>query len=470
MLHVAIAGSGPSGFYAAEALLRAGADIAVDMYERLPVPYGLVRSGVAPDHPKLKEAMLVYERIARSGGFSFFGNVEIGRDLGVDELRDAYHAVIFACGAPVDRRLGIPGEDLPGSYTATEFVGWYNGHPDYAERAFDLGCDAVAIIGQGNVAADVCRMLAKPVDELRGTDIAEYALEALARSRVRHIHVVGRRGPAQAKFTPRELRELGEIPGVAVHVDPAICALGPACARELAERTNVNAAKNVALFESFARAAAAPARRTIHFHFLLSPREILGEGRTEGILFDRNRLEGPAFEQVAGATGATMTLPCGAVFRSIGYRGLPLAGLPYDPRRGVLPNRGGRLLDGEAVLPGLYVTGWLKRGPTGIIGSNRADSLETVESLLADLPALATGARGGGPAVAERLRARGVRAVSFDDWLLLDAIEVARGQPRGKPREKITRIPAMLQALEQAGAEPGGAHESSLSPCERGIG
>lgn len=458
-LHVAVVGSGPSGFYAAEALLRAQSGIQVDMYERLPVPYGLVRSGVAPDHPKLKEAMLVYDRIARSEGFSFLGNVQVGADISVAELRSAYHAVVLACGAPQDRRLGIPGENLPGSYTATEFVGWYNGHPDYADRVFDLDCEDVAIIGQGNVAADVCRMLAKPVDTLRTTDIAEHALEALARSRIRRIHVIGRRGPAQAKFTSRELRELSELPQVAVRVDADACHLGPTCEHELADRSNVNALKNVTLFKSLLQAQSDIASsRAIHFHFLLSPAEILGEQHVEGLVLEHNRLEGPAFEQVACATGRRTTLDCGALFCSIGYRGLALPGLPYDARRGVLPNRDGRVIDSEQALPGLYVTGWLKRGPTGIIGTNRADSLQTVECVLADLADVAPTEQTGAGAVRALLAARGIRPVSFDDWLRLDALEIERGLPSGKPREKFTEVAAMLQALEATKAS---AHQAT---------
>ncbi|HEX9181573.1 MAG TPA: FAD-dependent oxidoreductase, partial [Burkholderiales bacterium] len=263
-LRAAVVGSGPSGFYAAEALLKGGAAARVDMIERLPVPYGLVRHGVAPDHPKLKEAILVYDRIARLPNYSLLANVTVGRDVAVDELLACYHVVVFACGAESDRRLGVPGEDLSGSHTATEFVGWYNGHPDYRERRFDLSQEVAVIVGQGNVAADVCRILAKSVDELRQTDITEHALEALAASRVREIHVIGRRGPAQAKFTNKELRELGELPNADAVLDPGALALNPASTAELEAKANVVSAKNVEIFREWAaRAPTGKPRRVV---------------------------------------------------------------------------------------------------------------------------------------------------------------------------------------------------------------
>jgi ferredoxin/flavodoxin---NADP+ reductase len=277
-IHVAIVGAGPSGFYAAEALLRSGLPVRVDMIERLPTPFGLVRSGVAPDHPKLKQPILVYERIARTSGFNFFGNVQVGRDVTVAELRATHHAVVFACGAEADRRMGIPGENLPGSHTATEFVGWFNGHPDYRDQTFDLGLETVAIVGQGNVAADVCRILAKPVDELRSTDIAEHALDALARSRVREVHVIGRRGPVQVKFTTKELRELGEIAGCSTLADAADLVLNAESETELTDRNNLNGPGNIALFRAFAARKLGVGQRAIRFRFHLSPVALVGNG------------------------------------------------------------------------------------------------------------------------------------------------------------------------------------------------
>jgi ferredoxin--NADP+ reductase len=459
-IHVAIVGAGPSGFYAAEALLRSGLPVRVDMIERLPTPFGLVRSGVSPDHPKLKQPILVYERIARTPGFNFFGNVQVGRDVTVTELRATHHAVVFACGAETDRRMGIPGEDLPRSHTATEFVGWFNGHPNYRDRTFDLTQETVAVVGQGNVAADVCRILAKPVDELRSTDMAEHALDALARSRVREIHVIGRRGPVQAKFTTKELRELGEIAGCSTLADAADLALNAESETELADRNNLNGPGNIALFRAFAARKPAIGQRAVRFRFHRSPEALVGDGHVEKLILTRNRLEGPPFAQVARPTDEQVELDCGLVFRSIGYRGVAIPGLPFDGTLGTVPHTRGRVLDGPDTVPGLYVTGWLKRGPTGIIGTNRADSVETVESLLADLSKGWDREKCGAEAVCELLERRGVRVFNYQDWSMVDTAEISRGKLKGKPREKFTRIDEMLAA--SAGPRAGDPLESPV--------
>ncbi|HUF36732.1 MAG TPA: FAD-dependent oxidoreductase [Gemmatimonadales bacterium] len=447
-LKVAIVGAGPSGFYAAESLLKSDHQVRIDMIERLPAPYGLVRHGVAPDHPKLKEAIAVYDRIARSPGFRFFGNVTVGRDVSVEALRAAYHAVIFACGAESDRRLGLPGEDLAGSYTATEFVGWYNGHPDYRDRVFDLSQEVAVIIGQGNVAADVCRILAKTVDELRHTDIAEHALEALAESGVREVHVVGRRGPAQAKFTAKELRELGELEDADVVVDPAELELNPESLAEFEDRKGAAAKKNVEILREFATRPRTARRRQIYFRFLLGPVEILGRERVEGIVLERNRLSGGPHEQSAKGTGERVEMAAGLVFRSIGYKGTAVEGVPFDARQGVFPSRDGRIIDpGGAAVPGLYACGWIKRGPTGIIGTNKPCSVATVASLLADMGAFDQESKPGAEGLPALLGADGRRVVSYDDWLAIDQAEVSRGAPKGKPREKFTSVDEMLDLL-----------------------
>jgi ferredoxin--NADP+ reductase len=446
-LHVAIIGSGPSGFYAAEALFRSGYCVSVTMLERLPAPYGLVRNGVAPDHPKLKEAILVYHKIALTPNFSFFGNVTVGRDVSVAEILATHHAVIFACGAETDRTLGIPGENLRGSHTATEFVGWYNGHPDYRDCSFDLSHEVAAIIGQGNVAADVCRILAKPVDELRHTDIAEHALDILATSKVREIHVVGRRGPAQAKFTSKELKELGDVTDCEAVVAAEDLVLNPESTAELADKNNTNNAKNVEIFRSFATRSKASQRRRIFFHFLRTPVALAGDERLERVLLAKNYLEGNPFHQVARQTGETLELPCGLLFRSIGYKGIPICNVPFDERWGIFPNRDGRLVDGSETIKGLYATGWIKRGPTGIIGTNRADSVATVKTLIEDLPSFPAAEKSGAEALRSLLAQRGTRYVSYGDWLKIDAAEVARGAPKGKPREKFTRVEEMLACI-----------------------
>jgi ferredoxin/flavodoxin---NADP+ reductase len=439
-LRVAIVGSGPSGFYAAEALFKSPLTVRVDMIERLPVPFGLVRYGVAPDHPKLKQPTLVYDKIAQSPGFTFLGNVTVGRDLSLEQLQTTHHAVLFACGAESDRRLGLPNEDVPGSHTATEFVGWYNGHPDYCERSFDLSSEVAVIIGQGNVAIDVARILCKSVDELRKTDIAEHALDALADSRVRDIHVIGRRGPAQASFTFKELRELGELGGCVTRVSAGDLPLNSACLAELEDKNNFNAAKNVEIFHSWATHCATTAEKRVWFHFLQSPVAIAGKNRLERITLERNRLWGPPFGQLAKGTGEMFELGCGLLFRSIGYRGLPLPGVPFDQTKGVFPNTAGRIGD----MPGLYAAGWIKRGPSGIIGTNRADAVATVQSLLADLPHLDPGWKSGTEGLYAALARLDSQVLSYADWRRIDAEEQRRGVVSGRPREKITRVSDML--------------------------
>jgi ferredoxin--NADP+ reductase len=446
-LRVAIVGSGPSGFYAAEALFKSPLTVRVDMIERLPVPFGLVRYGVAPDHPKLKQPTLVYDKIAQSPGFTFLGNVTVGRDVSLEQLQTTHHAVLFACGAESDRRLGVPNEDLPGSHTATEFVGWYNGHPDYRDRSFDLSSEVAVIIGQGNVAIDVARILSKSVDELRNTDIAEHALDALADSRVREIHVIGRRGPAQASFTSKELRELGELRGCVTRVSANDLQLNSACLTELEDKNNFNAAKNVETFQSWTTHGATAAEKRIWFHFLQSPVAMAGKFRLEQITLERNRLTGPPFGQLARGTGETLDLSCGLLFRSIGYRGMPLRGVPFDEVKGVFPNTAGRI--GET--PGLYAAGWIKRGPSGIIGTNRADAVATVQSLLADLAHLDSRPREGIEGLYATLARSDSRVLSYADWRRIDAEEQRRGAAMGKPREKITRVSDMLAVL---GARP----------------
>jgi ferredoxin--NADP+ reductase len=439
-LRVAIVGSGPSGFYAAEALFKSPLVVRIDMLERLPVPFGLVRYGVAPDHPKLKQPTLVFDRIAQSPGFTFLGNVTVGRDVSLEQLQATHHAILFACGAESDRRLGLPNEDLAGSHTATEFVGWYNGHPDYRDRTFDLSQEVAVIIGQGNVAVDVARILAKPIDELRGTDMAEHALDALAGSRVRDIHIIGRRGPAQASFTFKELRELGDLAGCVTMVSGNDLRLNSACLVELENKNNFNAAKNVEIFQSWTTHCATAAGKRIWFHFLQSPVGIRGDGRLEQITLERNRLTGPPFTQLAQGTGEMVVLDCGLLFRSIGYRGLPLPGVPFEPARGVFPNSAGRI-DG---MPGLYAAGWIKRGPSGIIGTNRADAVATVQSLLEDLPFLDARPKSGTEGLHATLARSNSKVLSYGDWRHIDAEEQRRGAVAGKPREKITQLSDML--------------------------
>jgi ferredoxin--NADP+ reductase len=450
-LRVAIVGSGPSGFYAAEHLLKqANLAVEIDMYDRLPTPYGLVRGGVAPDHQKIKGVIKVYERIAASANFRFFGNVEIGRDLMHSDLMAHYHAVIYAVGAQSDRRMGIPGEDLAGSHAATEFVGWYNAHPDYRDLQFDLSQERVAVIGNGNVAMDVVRILAKTPEELIGTDIADYALEALRHSRVKHIYMLGRRGPAQAAYTNPELKELGELADADVIVSPEEAMLDPLSAEWLDKSGDTSVQKNVRLLQEYAARGRRGKSRQIHMHFLVSPVELIGTERVEAIKLVRNVLQ-PASDGSLRpkATDETFIIPVGLVFRSIGYKGVALPELPFDERNGVLPNVEGRVVADGQVLRGVYCAGWIKRGPTGVIGTNKPDSVETVNQLLNDLPHLPElpAENAQREAIPNLLASRGVAYVTFSDWQLIDQLEIANGQAVGRPRLKFSRVPEMLEAL-----------------------
>lgn len=446
-LRVAIIGSGPSGFYAAAPLQKCAHTVTIDMFDRLPAPYGLVRGGVAPDHPKIRSVTKVYEKIAADPNFSFWGNVRIGSDLTLDTLRQHYDAIILAYGAETDRRLGIPGEDLPGSHTATSFVGWYNGHPDYRDLEFDLSQESVAVIGLGNVAMDVARILAKTPDELKETDIAAHALEALAASKVKTIYVIGRRGPVQSAFTNAEIKEMGHLSTCEPVVSAAELELGEACIAEASE--DQGAGRNLEILQEFAARTPDPAKpRRMIFKFLRSPVELRGEGRVEQMLLEKNVLEGSEpFKQKAVGTGEMEEIECGLVFRSIGYKGLPIPDVPFDDRRGVVPNELGRVIENGAPVPGLYTVGWIKRGPSGVIGTNKPDSLETVNQLLEDVPNLPGCPEPTSEPLRAALQAKGVRVVSFEDWKVIDAAELANGAAVGKPRERFTRTSEMLAQL-----------------------
>ena len=457
-LRVAIVGSGPAGFYAAERLFRAerqGVLAYVDMLERLPTPYGLVRGGVAPDHQKIKSVTKVYDRIASHERFRFFGNVCFGEDITRAEVLARYHGVIYAVGAQSDRALNIPGEDLAGSHAATEFVAWYNGHPDYCNREFDLSATSVAVIGLGNVAMDVVRILARSQVELDQTDIADYAQRALAESHIREIYVLGRRGPAQSAFTNPEIKELGEMEEASIVVTPRDMALDEHSEAQLAMGQNRTAARNVEILREYSRRPVVKKRVRIAMRFLTSPAELLGEGHVEAMRLVRNEL----YQDERGnlrsrATGETEILPVQLVFRSVGYRGVPLPGVPFDEGWGTMPNARGRLTcerGSDTVLPGEYVAGWIKRGPSGVIGTNKPDSVETVECLLEDWRAgrLSAPAQDIQQALPELLSERDVQVVSFTDWQRIDALERERGSEQGRPRIKFYDVPEMLALLRR---------------------
>jgi len=448
-LRVAIVGAGPSGFYASEALIRSDLNVEIDLIERLPAPYGLVRSGVAPDHPKLKQAIKVYDKIASENAeLNYIGNVTVGKDITVDELRESHHAVIFTCGAETDRRLGIPGEDLLGSYTATEFVAWYNGHPDYRDRKFDLSHETAVIIGQGNVAADVSRILSKTVDELKETDISQHALDTLAESKIKNVYVIGRRGPAQAKFTSKELKEFGELSDSDPIVDPAELALNQASEAELAEKSNAGSKKIYDLFVGYSERDPTSKSRKCYFQFLRSPVELQGNDRLEKVVIERNQLSGDAFKQSARGTGDMYELETGILFRSIGYRGVEMPGVPFHESWGVFPNADGRITENDIVVPQMYTAGWIKRGPSGIIGTNRACAVGTVNALIEDVSKLDTAeSKSGREKIYSLLDSRNVQYINYQQWKTIDQVEIERGEAKGKPREKITSIDEMLSLI-----------------------
>lgn len=449
-------GSGPAGFYAAAALLGADLPVEVDMFERLPTPWGLVRLGVAPDHPKLKEVSRAFERTAQRPGFRFFGNVELGRDLRHADLASLYDAVVYAVGAQSGRRLGIPGEDLRGSWSATELVAWYNGHPDFQELAFDLDTERAVVVGAGNVALDVARMLALTEGELAPTDTTDRAIRAIVASGLEEIVVLARRGPAQAAFTTPELKELGELAGADVLVDPAELGLDPSSEAALA--TDTNARRNLEVLRDFAARTPAGRPRAVQLRFGLSPVAIVGTGRVEGIEVVRNELVADEEGRVrAVATEERETIPAGLVFRSVGYRGVPVAELPFDERSGTMPNEGGRVLDPTgAPIVGVYCAGWIKRGPTGVIGTNKKDATETVALLMEDARTgeLPTPERADADAAVEVLAERGVEFVAYAGWEAIDAVERAAGDPHGRPRIKLATWEELLAAAGEGAVAP----------------
>jgi ferredoxin--NADP+ reductase len=457
-LRIAIIGSGPSAFYAAEYLQRQQDSVAeIDMFDRLPTPFGLVRGGVAPDHPKIKSVTKVYDKIASDPNFRFYGNVTFGKDVDRNDLIARYHAIIYAVGAQTDRPMGIPGEDLPGSHAATEFVGWYNGHPDYRDLEFDLSQEAVAVIGNGNVAMDVARLLARTHDELLETDIADYALDALADSRIKEIYLLGRRGPIQAKFTSPELKELADLADADVIVSPDDIELDPYSCEYILTSDDRTAEHNYQLLKQYAQNHVAGKPKKVIFRFLVSPVEVIGKKRVEALKLAKNELvQREDGDLRPRPTGEFETLPVGLVFRSIGYHGVPLPGLPFDDWNGVIPNERGRII-GRNRLPiaGEYVVGWIKRGPTGIIGTNKPDAQETVYQLTQDVASghLLTPDDPSRAAVEDLLQERGVRYVTYDDWRILDRLEIERGEAVGRPRIKFTRVEDMLKALDQYSRE-----------------
>jgi len=454
-LRVAVIGSGPTAFYATDHLFKqVGLAVEVDMFDRVPTPFGLVRGGVAPDHQKIKTVTKAYTQTAAKPRFRFYGNVEFGEHLKLADLKEHYHAILYASGAQTDRRMGIPGEDLQGSHPATEFVAWYNGHPDYRHLQFDLTPERAAVVGIGNVAIDVARILCRTVDELRTTDIADYALEALSKSHVKEVYLLGRRGPAQAAFTPPEIKEVGEMADADVVVLPEEAQLDPLSQAAVASASDRSVLKNVEILQGYAVRKPTGKSRRLTVRFLVSPVELIGDaaGRVVKMRLVKNRLVASETGSLsAKATDQFEELPVGLVFRSVGYRGVPLPDVPFHEKWGVILNEKGRVIDPESKQPfvGQYTAGWIKRGPSGVIGTNKPDAVETVNCMLEDLAQdkLLQPSQPESRCVEDLVRARQPLFFTFADWLKLDEMEVARGQAQGRPRVKFTSVEEMLAAL-----------------------
>jgi NADPH-dependent glutamate synthase beta subunit-like oxidoreductase len=433
-LSVAIVGSGPAGFYTADALLEANAACEIDIIERLPTPYGLIRAGVAPDHAKTKNVARAYEKIANDPRVRYYGNVEIGRDVTIAELRQCYDAVVLATGASVDRKLGIKGDDKPGVLGVAAFVGWYNGHPDFADLKPELATETVAVIGIGNVAVDVARVLVKTPQEMAATDLTDYAAKAIQAAPIRHVRMFGRRGPSDARFTNVELREMGRLQDAAPVVDPA--QLPDNVTGEHSERDLRMIEKNLATLREFSTIEPGVRRKRVHFEFFANPVEILGGARVEGVRLERTKVE----DGRAVGTGLYFDVACGLVIPAIGYYSEPIPDVPFDKKRGVVINVDGR------VEPGLYAVGWIKRGPSGVIGTNKPDGDLAAEQIAADVGA---GGKPGRASFERLLDARKLRAIGFADWKRIEAAEIANARP-GAPRRKFSRVADMLAVLDES--------------------
>ena len=453
-LRVAIIGAGPAGFYTAERLYKEkNLNVEVDMFDRLPTPFGLVRAGVAPDHQKIKSVTKIFDRTAQQKGFRFFGNVELGTDICVEDLRRHYHQIVYTVGAQSDRNLPIPGIDLEGSHAATEFVAWYNGHPDYRDFEFDLSQESVAVVGIGNVAVDVARILSRTPKGLSSTDIADYALEALRHSNVKTIYMLGRRGPAQAAFTPVEAKELMEMSATQTIVLPEEAELDPLSEASLADADR-GTMRNVEIIQQIAAHPEDKKPKKLYIRFLVSPVELIGDenGRVRAMKLVKNEL----YQTETGslrprATDQFEEIPVGLVFRSIGYRGVPIEGVPFNDRWGVIANVGGRVVDPETEEPhvGEYAAGWIKRGPSGVIGTNKPDAAETVVAMLEDYHdgKLLNPPQPAAAAAEAFLQEKQPRYVTYADWQKIDATELSKGEADGRVRVKFTTVEEMLELI-----------------------
>jgi len=457
-LRVAILGSGPAGFYTAEHLFKkADYDFHIDMFDRLPTPHGLVRLGVAPDHQKIKSVTRVFDKIAANPKFHFFGYVEYGKHIHMEDLKRHYHIIVFTTGAQTDRKMNIVGEEIKGSHTATEFVAWYNGHPYYRDYKFDLSQESVAIIGVGNVAVDVARILCRTIEELEQTDITDYALEALKESRIKKVYLLGRRGPVQAAFTNPEIRELGKMEGADIITLAGEVELDDITKSYLEENEDNAAQKKMEILSSYAEDRELTKPRNLELRFLVSPIEIIGDdnGHVSGLKLVKNELYLSEDGSIRPrATENYENIDVGLVFRSIGYQGVPLPEVPFHEKSGVISNEKGRVTDTETGehLHGIYTSGWIKRGPTGVIGTNKLDSGETVECVIEDIEK-------GNINTPEQAHPDHARALitnrqpdhfTYDDWISLNELELSIGEQGGRPRKKYTSIDEMIKAIKHS--------------------
>jgi ferredoxin--NADP+ reductase len=458
-LRVAVVGSGPSAFYAVEALFKVGdLHVRADVFDRLPTPYGLVRGGVAPDHQKIKNVIRVYEKIAANEGFRFFGNVKLGRDIHVQDLVEHYDQIVYAVGNEGSRNLGIPGEDLDGVHSATEFVFWYNGHPDYRHLSFDLeNATRVAVVGNGNVAMDITRILIQDHERLKETDIADYALDALAGSGIKEVILLGRRGPAQAAFSTKEIQEIAALPDSDTVVSEQDVDVDDVTAKWLTEGAPKAAQRNLTFLTELAEKGDGSHKRKVRCRFLVSPVEVLGEaGKVGGVRLERGELytDDYGVPRPKG-TGQHDQEEIQLLFAAIGYRGTELPGVPFDQRRSIIPNIDGRVVtgpDSEDVVPNQYVVGWAKRGPTGLIGTNSPDSKATVEVMIEDLRdrRAAPLPDGDEKTIVTLLGERGVDFVTYQDWKNLDQHEVELGKASGSIRRKLTSVEEIMAVIRAA--------------------
>jgi len=433
-VRVAIVGSGPSGFYTADALIKSGADCEIDVIDRLPTPFGLIRAGVAPDHQKTKNVSRAYEKTALNDSVAYFGNVDVGKDVGIEELKGLYDAVVLAIGSPYDRKLGVPGEDKKGVFGSADFVGWYNGHPDFRDLEPDLNTKAVVVIGNGNVAIDCARVLVKTPDEMSTTDIATHAADAIHAAQLEDVYMIGRRGPVEAKFTNVELREMGELQECTPIIGAAQIPDEVPAEEEMSDRDRRLKDKNLATLRSFVDAEPAGRKRRVHFQFYASPVEILGGDKVEGIRLEKTEVR----DGRAVGTGETYDIACGIVIPAIGYQGQPLEGVPFDERNGVIQNDDGRVSEG------VYAVGWIRRGPTGVIGTNKHDGDRASQQIQEDCT---DGGKAGRTGLKELLNEKKVRWVDYSDWQKIDEAEKSAAA-EGAPRRKLTRIPEMLAVLD----------------------